>query len=910
MVQEQQLIEKKFYETLLPAGQETFPIQYLGEAYLEEQHKENPDLSEIRYAQGEVYYHFKDFEAAVFKWGSIEGDLGLWAKKNSADAYYELGMRSTAEELYKSINTEEMVLRTEVLLQLFSLYIEEERFDLSTKTIKEAVGLNPDYPNVMEIAKTFFESRSDWPNAVELAANEAIRTKSLYWFDVLHEYIEQGHTAGMSPDYFPGVLDALYNTDKKRFEKMALSLWNVYQKQGKSIYFSWLNEINSFMKSGERSSEDVWPGLYEAYKNAYLSLLDGSTFVSELNAVIPDTLVNWLKTADERQILYPASAITAWNEVFPDRLNLLAVQDARTRLEEASVRMEAFEDSASLYTRIAGWADAQGLQISEKSSWVVSRVMDKDTRNILVAGMESAGGASFINGLAGEPVIEDGNASFAVIRHGEEPGILEIKDDEIVPALTLDELKERGGRDSSVFEIRFPSVFLDEQRLSFISTPPIAENAGIRNNFMAMARMADCLLVTLNAHAPFTPREKDWVLDVHSRMPHLPIHFILAGQERIFNEHDAIRLFDETVDRVREALPNANVYVYSAGKSSAKEAADFIWRSLDHDRAEWSRTNSLLYFIRKTISALLDKREEIERSYEESIRWNEDLVVKLNGAINQIHDMEKEKMKIITGAFRMNKEDVQSDLKTRIPELLRDCAALLKEDSDFRRVHLVLNQEMNRRIQDYVNHRVLPKFHEDLKAWIEGSKQEFEESQFQLSEMADGFNTLYGEEHIVLDCDFRVLDDWIRDADRMTSMVQIDDVNILLRHTPSQLLLKGAGKLFGGMGQNKAALYTRYKKYLETMDYDDTAELIISKFLSQFELFERSLERDISLFFRQPFAVMNSAVTEAHTHIENSQASLDKMRERPEVYRDPLALFKIRARQYEMLIDQSYQTIR
>ena len=55
-----------------------------------------------------------------------------WAKKNIADAYFEMGMLTNAEESYKSIVTESMTLNTEVSLQLFSLYIEQGRTELAS----------------------------------------------------------------------------------------------------------------------------------------------------------------------------------------------------------------------------------------------------------------------------------------------------------------------------------------------------------------------------------------------------------------------------------------------------------------------------------------------------------------------------------------------------------------------------------------------------------------------------------------------------------------------------------------------------------------------------------------------------------------------------------------------------------
>ena len=71
---------------------------------------------------------------------------------------------STAEELYKSIASEDLVLRGGSA-KLFTLYIEEERFDLASGTIKNLVSFHPDYPNVTELARSFFDSRYNWESA-------------------------------------------------------------------------------------------------------------------------------------------------------------------------------------------------------------------------------------------------------------------------------------------------------------------------------------------------------------------------------------------------------------------------------------------------------------------------------------------------------------------------------------------------------------------------------------------------------------------------------------------------------------------------------------------------------------------------------------------------------------------------
>ncbi|MCT8137674.1 hypothetical protein H1D32_07840 [Anaerobacillus sp. CMMVII] len=184
MIVEQQLIQKKYYESLL-IDQENNPLEFLAHLFMSEKNNEESDLSYIRFSQGEMYFHNKDFEAAIFKWEQVHNDLQQWAIKNMADAYYELGLVPTAIDLYQSVKSESLTLRSEVALNLFSIYNEQEKLDFAADVIKRAVTLNPDYPNVTVVARTFFEKYRDWGSAIELVVNEAIRTERLEWFTIL-----------------------------------------------------------------------------------------------------------------------------------------------------------------------------------------------------------------------------------------------------------------------------------------------------------------------------------------------------------------------------------------------------------------------------------------------------------------------------------------------------------------------------------------------------------------------------------------------------------------------------------------------------------------------------------------------------------------------------------------------------
>jgi tetratricopeptide (TPR) repeat protein len=243
---DEQLIKKAYFEKYIE-GLEDHPVLILGELSLEESNKEIPDLSYIRFAQGEVYFHHKDYETAIFKWENINNELEGWAKKNMADAYMELGLPETAEGIYLSIDTESTTLKIETGLQLLSIYMEQGKLERATEIINAAIALNPDYPEITEIGRSFYEENKDWHHAVKLAMEEGIRTREPHWFDTLNIYVDEGYTVGSQPEYLNEALSALFDIDQKRFEKLAVSLWNQYRDQPE--YISWIKNFNTFQPS-------------------------------------------------------------------------------------------------------------------------------------------------------------------------------------------------------------------------------------------------------------------------------------------------------------------------------------------------------------------------------------------------------------------------------------------------------------------------------------------------------------------------------------------------------------------------------------------------------------------------------------------------------------------------------------
>jgi GTP-binding protein EngB required for normal cell division/tetratricopeptide (TPR) repeat protein len=906
MTLENQLIKKTFYETLMKADEKN-PVRVLGEAFLAGYKDEAADISAIRFAQGEVYFHNKDYEAAIFKWENIHNDLEPWAKKNIADCYYEIGQLSTAEEIYKSINTESSVLQSEVALQLFSLYIDQGRLEKADEVIKKAVSFNPDYPNVTDIARAFFEKHKDWKSAIELAVNEAIRTESHRWFDILKTYAEQGFAKTFEPHYFSKCLTVLYGVDQARFEQIVQALWNGYKNE--RSYFSWLREFNHLFLNLDANRGQSWKALSALYQETYFELIDGTYLMKELAEIVPNLLTNWIKIADHSHALFASAAVLAWSEKFPSSISPEVVNDAEHLIFHSRNETDGLEYSLTLFDSIVKWAEAQGVEPGHRFRWIIRELVDFQTHHLLVAGTSGNGKSSFINSVLGENILTAPTSSVIVFKGDDETEIRKISDEELTTFSSFHEFQEAVDRrlnkafDNVMIEFALPSPILQENRLAFIDTPGFNGRNRMEDEVLKYLHFADSLLFVLDANDPFTEKEQEILMQIRKYEPNLPIHFLLNKIDEIYDEQEAARIVEDTRSRVRAFLPRAQVFAYSSHLRSRKQQNDLaqFLRNLNLPIAEDERIEKILIFIRKLIRHLLDKREEMENSLAESIKWNEEMAIKLSGAINQLTDLKKEKARIITRTFHKVLEEIRADLSENIPKILRGCSDLIQEDSDFRKIHLELNDEMNRRVHAYVNDKVLPKLYRSLQEWIVTANDELDHCQSFLDEISDGFNAMYGQERLKLKCDFKVLDDWCRDADRMTSGVQFEKVNIVLRRTPYQILLKSAGKLFGAFQQNNAMLYNKYKQFVENQDYLDVTESIMNKLLLQFELFEKSLERDISLFFRNPFDILNQTVEETKKEISEKEEELEKMRANPETYRDPLTLFEIKLRQYEWI---------
>ncbi|WP_088035979.1 GTP-binding protein [Evansella clarkii] len=903
---DEHFIHKTYYRQLLENVEAQHPLPALGEMFFVEHAKENADLSHIRFAQGEMYFHHKDIEAAIYKWENVSGELEPWAKKNIGDAYYELGWYSEAENTYTSIKTDSTVLSVETALQLFSLYGEKGNTEKVYKYIKKAISIDPDYPNVTELARTFYEEQEDWNNAVELAAAEAKRTGSLKWFGILRSYIDNGHTKDFSPEYFYDTAKVLNETDRQSFSQFTASLWMSYKKR--DTFLPWMNMANTLFSEVEVDYDAPLEEIAALHHESYMELMTGEYLIKQVETVIPGLLRNWFKFTSEKRALFPAAAVMAWTEYFPSSLDgdtLKAAENVLFNYEHVSGNLE---ETLDLLQTVLTWAESNQLKMSGKVKWMVSR-LTKNKTHLLVTGSAGSGKEEVINSLLNESLSGDEQITMFIDNHPELQSMNEVTEEGSQPVEDIAALP-----DYTVVELTWPSSFLEELNCSLISTPVFNGRSISQNEASRYLNVSDGMLYVLDGRRPFSEEEFQLLMDIYENAPGLQVHFLLNDRDKsVYDQYIA----EEVREKIKDVFPEARVFSFpsqNAGYGEVHDLVEFINGSFTLHSAKSSEQQiaKLISLIRYVLSDLLEKRTAMENTYNDNVVFNEDIMERLKGLVNSLKDTEQDKSQIITESYRAVKEEAKRDLRKKVPGLLKECADYIKEDSDFRNLHEELDERMNEAIRKHIHDNLVPGLRLELQQWLDGSEEELRAVQEYLDGMNETLNSLYEEEKLNLQCDFQVLSDWRRDINRITHRIDFEDENIMNRSKPSQFFLKSAGKLFGNIQQNKNMLYNQYKRAVENDSYEDVTESVVKKTFLEFDLFEKALKADVSLFFEGPFLELSKTITEAEAEKGQVIDKLEKIKQSPEHFYDPLKIFEVRLLQCEMMKraseDQPYVT--
>ena len=155
-----------------------------------------------------------------------------------------------------------------------------------------------------------------------------------------------------------------------------------------------------------------------------------------------------------------------------------------------------------------------------------------------------------------------------------------------------------------------------------------------------------------------------------------------------YENQEEARFVEEALDKIKHMEPEARIFTFSPLNESKEQLYDlgqFFSMHYKGKVMESGKTRQMLYYIRETISYLLNQRLKKENELVDSIKWNEEMMAKLNGAIHQMGDVESEKTRTFTRSFREFNEKIKVEILEKVPSLLKECSEIIKEDSQFRK---------------------------------------------------------------------------------------------------------------------------------------------------------------------------------------------------------------------------------
>ncbi|AST93854.1 MULTISPECIES: tetratricopeptide repeat protein [Sutcliffiella] len=883
---EQSLLEKTYYQSYLN-NTERSPVEQLGAIYVAEQQKEGSDLSPVRYAQGEIYYHYKDYEAAIFKWEHVTNDLKPWALKNMADAYFDIGLLVEAEDIYTRIEPNSKTLNVEVALQLFSLHMERGNVEAAYRSIRKAIAIDPDYSDVTAIAIEFYENQNDWKQAVDLCIEELVRTRNISWLSTLLGYIENGYVKQIEPAYFQSILNTTLQWNERAFVELVYSLWKCYMEE--PSFLDWLHTINVVMDKLDVKGIKEWNDVDRLFKQSYLQLVNGIYPVSDLQRIIPHLLENWLKITDETKGLFPATAILSWNEVFPYTINQNAMYLAEERIFHVEHEHIPVDEALDVFHVLNEWVIENRLKVDLRKSWLFTKLQQLENKHLFVMSSTDAIKKSFIQSIVRDDIIPSTTHPLYIYSEEEAMEWNEISRSKQKPIQSIEEASEQ-----SLIEMKWPSSFLQSYNYALLAS---------NMEDSTVVSLSDGVIYILNPDTPFSDIELAGIIQLREQVPDVPVHFILRSP---LADKDLIkRQADELENSIQDFFPDSNLFYYSTnGEDRSEELHQFLFKNFfaKEKQFEGRRATNLLRLIREMFTDGLNYRVTLEDGLQSSLEFHEMMCDKLKALQQNVEDWKSDKVVHFANTYQTVKQQLKADLRRKVPSLLQSTADLIKEDSDFGTLHVQLNKHMNEHIQAYFNEQFIFELRESILTWLDETESDLKDSQQYLQEMAESLNGFYEEEKLSFPSNFHIVEDWRRDIKRLLNRTEIEEYNIFYRTNPAQLLLKSAGKFLKVLPQNQSFLYKQYKKYVEQEKYEEVTEQIVSSIFLEFDLFEKALKADTASFFEESVEILKENVRETETEITFIKEEWNELKANPEKYEDPVKLLEARLLQYEFMV--------
>src|SRR5699024_7729941 len=110
--------------------------------------------------------------------------------------------------------------------------------------------------------------------------------------------------------------------------------------------------INQMVLDDFDQSSYEWKRLPTVYQEDYFNLISGRFFIKDIAEIIPALLTNWLDVSDDADYLISSTDILASNEMFPNTLSAVLINEAEARFERAAPNQSGRQHGLELFDSI------------------------------------------------------------------------------------------------------------------------------------------------------------------------------------------------------------------------------------------------------------------------------------------------------------------------------------------------------------------------------------------------------------------------------------------------------------------------------------------------------------------------------------------------------------------------------
>jgi tetratricopeptide (TPR) repeat protein/GTPase SAR1 family protein len=918
MGNELKLAKKTYYQSLILLDQHTIlTLKQLSEMLSSA--ADSVQVNELRFIQGEIYFLFGDYESSIFKWMKVEGSLSEWAKKNIGDAYVKLNQFANAEVSFKSVQPKTKELSLEKLLALFSLYKRGMHQNLAIEAIEDALKIDPDYQQLSRMAQAYYEEIGSYEKAVKLTVYEYGRTKDSYWMQAINGYIESGIAEKVEPRYFFPMLPVLVYEESSVFHTFIISLWNRYEQT--TLYMDWLEGLNSwFDLNHETITENfIHEELLDYLESAFLHLTTGRYLLEDISDLVPDILVNSYylleKSNSYRHTI--CAAIVAWSEWVPGTLPKEIVEKSRKQVLGNKLSDLKNELKNNMYH----WATEKNFSIDPLIDWWIQYFHDDQNVHLLIAGTFSNGKSSFINSILGEEILLTKDlpttSTLIHLHFGKDTQFHRISEKEIEPFSKLEQLQAFTTIDhdheekqiEGIVDVALPSKFLEDKNVTFIDSPGFNDIRKDENPTKDFINLADAVLFVLSAEAPFRKTERDIMFELLEADSLLDVDFLLNKLDYIEEEEELEEVLDDVSRKIKKHFGNAVLIPYSSREpeSYLESFGQFLQGKSDTLRNSeglfLGRSRKVIPWYNQLLDSFEREKEKAISRLKGMVEEQQDQIKLLQSIQEEVYKSKDELLGWIKSQYEVRKDRLIRDIQVKVPKTIKNCSSLVHVDSDFKNLHHLLNEEMNREMERLLKYEILPNYQNGLEEWLDNCKMRLSSITAQKEQIEQILSFIF--EGVKLDINVetidRLLDHQRLKQAQIIGTFAFEPRDIMLKLNVKKALLIGAGRIFGKLNNSNTILYDQYKKYLETETFDDAAKECLDMILKQFPAFDAPILSELDTLFTTVTESLGRFISTIKKELNDNETELTEFFSNPELIDDPITLFRVSVRRQELL---------